>query len=218
LLRDAADAADVIEVGVPFSDPIADGVTIQHASRIALADATTLWWTIRMLAASIPSLPAPVVVMSYVNPLLAYGFERLAHDAASAGVSGFVVPDLPLDEQERFLSVLRSTGLALIQMSTPASPPRRLERIGALSEGFVYAVTVAGTTGGETPSRSALAGYLDRVRAATAHPVLAGFGVRTRADVAALVPPADGVIVGSALIAAIERGVSPSRFLAGLRP
>jgi tryptophan synthase alpha chain len=218
MLRDAAGAADVIEVGVPFSDPIADGVTIQHASRVALADGTTLWWTLRMLAASIPSLPAPVVVMSYVNPLLAYGFERTADDAAAAGVSGFVVPDLPLEEQGRLADALRARAIALIQMSTPSSPLHRLERIGALSEGFVYAVTVAGTTGGHAPSRSELSVYLDRVRAATTRPVLAGFGVRTSGDVAALVPPADGVVVGSALIAAIERGVRPSQFLEGLRP
>ena len=218
LLRDAATAADVIELGVPFSDPIADGVTIQEASRVALAGGASLAWSLRMLAASRLAAATPIVVMSYVNPLLVYGIDSLARDAAAAGVSGFIVPDLPLEEQERLAPALRDEELALIQMSTPASPPQRLLRIGGSSDGFVYAVTVTGTTGGRVDVRSGLVDYLLRVRAATAGPLLAGFGVRTAEDVAAIVPPADGVVVGSALIAAIARGEDPSRFLKGLRP
>lgn len=216
LLREVSAASDILEVGIPFTDPMADGVTIQRASRIALADGTTLSWTLQALAAAVPSLKAPVVVMSYLNPLLAYGFLRLARDAAAAGVSGFIVPDLPLEEQEQFRPTIGASGLAFIQMVTPATPPPRLEQIGAESDGFVYAVTVTGTTGCALDAPAGLTGYLERVRAATTLPILAGFGVRTREDVAASVPPADGVVVGSALIAAIERGESPASFLAGL--
>jgi tryptophan synthase alpha chain len=218
LLLDVASAADVIEVGVPFSDPIADGVTIQTASRVALAAGTTLVWTLETLAAARTALAAPVVVMSYVNPLFVYGLAPLARDAAAAGVSGFLVPDLPLEEQAWLSPALRERGLALIQMTTPATPPHRLSHIAASSDGFLYAVTVAGITGGRLAGSSDLVDHLERVRAATAGPVLAGFGIRNADDVAAIVPPADGVVVGSALIAAIEKGAAPSHFLRGLRP
>jgi tryptophan synthase alpha chain len=218
LLRDAAGAAEVIEVGVPFSDPIADGVTIQDSSRIALAGGATLAWALETLAAARTALAVPVVVMSYLNPLLAYGLRSLVRDAAEAGVSGLIVPDLPLEEQALLSPALGDKGLALIQMTTPATPSHRLTRIAASGEGFVYAVTVAGTTGGRLERDGGLVDYLERVRAAAAAPVLAGFGVRVREDVASVVPPADGVVVGSALIAAIARGERPSRFLKGLRP
>ena len=216
LLREVSSASDIVEVGIPFSDPMADGVTIERASRIALMNGTTLSSTLQALAASAPALATPVVLMSYLNPLLAYGVPRLARDAAAAGVSGFIVPDLPLEEQECFRPTIGASGLAFIQMVTPATPPPRLARLGAEGDGFVYAVTVTGTTGGRLGAPAELTAYLERVRAATAHPILAGFGVRTRADVAASVPPADGVVVGSALIAAIERGEDPTQFLAGL--
>jgi tryptophan synthase alpha chain len=216
LLREVSTACDILEIGIPFSDPMADGATIQRASRIALVHGTTLTWTLQTLAETISAFPRPVVIMSYLNPLLAYGTSRLARDAAAAGVAGFIVPDLPLEEQERLRPLLGDAGLAFIQMVTPATPAPRLTRIGAAADGFVYAVTVTGTTGGRLGAGSDLTGYLERTRAATTRPLLAGFGVRTRDDVAAAVPPADGVVVGSALIAAIERGESPSAFLAGL--
>jgi tryptophan synthase alpha chain len=218
LLHEVSAACDILEVGIPFSDPMADGVTIQRASRIALLDGTTLSWTLRTLAASAGAFATPIVIMSYLNPLLAYGPSRLAREAAAAGVAGFIVPDLPLEEQDRLRPLLGDSGLAFIQMVTPATPASRLKRIGAEADGFVYAVTVTGTTGGRLGARSDLTAYLHRARATTTRPLLAGFGVRSWDDVAAAVPPADGVVVGSALIAAIERGESPSAFLAELFP
>jgi tryptophan synthase alpha chain len=216
LLGEVSAACDVLEVGIPFSDPMADGVTIQRASRTALLHGTTLSWTLRTLASSVGALRTPVVLMSYLNPLLAYGTTRLARDAAAAGVSGFIVPDLPLEEQDDLRAELSASGLALIQMVTPATPAPRLARIGAQADGFVYAVTATGTTGGRLGAGADLTGYLARARAAATRPLLAGFGVTTGDDVAAAVPPADGVVVGSALIAAIERGERPAAFLAGL--
>jgi tryptophan synthase alpha chain len=216
LLCAVSAACDVVEVGIPFSDPMADGVTIQRSSRIAILDGTTLTFTLEALATSIPSITAPVVLMSYMNPLLAYGVSRVARDAASAGVCGFVVPDLPLEEQALLAPHLLAAGIALIQMVTPTTPESRLKHVCAVSEGFVYAVTVAGTTGGGLADSAQIIRYLQRVRTSTAHPILAGFGVRTRDDVAALVPPADGVVVGSALIDAIDRGESPGTFLSTL--
>jgi tryptophan synthase alpha chain len=217
LLREVASASDVLEVGIPFSDPMADGVTIQRASRTAIANGTSVSSVLSALAALAPSLATPVVLMSYFNPLLAYGLTRFSRDAADAGVSGLIVPDLPLEEQHALRPAMLSSGLALVQMVTPVTPDARLARLAALSEGFVYAVTVTGTTGGGLGGNGDLPGYLRRVRGATDKFVLAGFGVRTNGDVAALVPPADGVVVGSALIAALERGESAGAFLAGVR-
>ena len=213
-----AGAADLVEVGVPFSDPMADGVTIQQSSRIAIADGTTLAWIVLELSRLAPASATPVVVMSYLNPLLAYGIPRLAHDLAAAGVSGVIVPDLPLEEQGPFRPAFAAAGIAFVQMVTPATPAIRLSRLAAASEGFVYAVTVTGTTGGRLTGDTERFEYLERVRAATPLPILAGFGVATKEDVAALVPPADGVVIGSALIAALARGDSAASFLSGVRP
>jgi tryptophan synthase alpha chain len=215
-LQAVAASCDVVEIGIPFSDPMADGATIQRASRVALAGGTTLGLALAALAATVPKIAIPVVVMSYMNPLLAYGVSHFARDAAAAGVCGAVVPDLPLEEQGLLEPHLRRHGVALIQMVTPTTPEPRLRELCAKSDGFVYAVTLRGTTGSRIVAQSEIAGYLQSVRAAATCPVLAGFGVRSRRDVAALVPPADGVVVGSALIEAIESGEDPGVFLSNL--
>jgi tryptophan synthase alpha chain len=217
LLPAVAAAADVLEVGVPFSDPMADGTTIQRASRVALAAGTTLRWILEALAALAPRPRAPLVLMSYLNPLLAFGLERLPRAAVAAGISGVIVPDLPLEESGALRSVLAPAGVASIGMVTPVTPPERLQRIGAASQGFTYAVTMTGTTGGLASARDGLASYLDRARAASAVPLLAGFGIRDARQVAALTGHADGFIVGSALIETIEAGRDPAAFLAALR-
>jgi len=146
-VKNIATAADVIEVGVPFSDPMADGVTIQRSSRIALEQGVSLRWILAELTAA-GNLGAPIVLMSYLNPLLVYGYEALAKDCVAAGVCGFIVPDLPLEEGEDFRRALDEQGLALIQLVTPATPDERMERLCAASKGFVYAVTIRGITGG----------------------------------------------------------------------
>ena len=217
-LRAIAGAADLVEVGVPFSDPIADGVTIQRASREALVAGTTLTSILEAVGAERGRLRAPVVLMSYLNPLLAYGARRLAAAAVAAGVSGFIVPDLPLEEQPILSSTFDDAGLALVRMVTPATPDDRAAILIRHARGFVYAVAMNGTTGSASVDRTVAAASLRRWKAMSDIPVLAGFGVRTANDVNALVPPADGVIVGSALIEAIESGVDPAKFLHGLVP
>lgn len=208
--------ADAVEIGVPFSDPMADGVTIQRASASALAQGVTLRWILEQLASLAPRPSAPLVLMGYLNPFLAYGCARLARDAAEAGVSGLIVPDLPLEESGPLAAALGEEGLALVQLVTPITPPGRLARLASASRGFVYAVTVTGTTGGAGLDGEGIASYLARVRSASRLPVLAGFGVRTAEQVAALARHADGVVVGSALIEALERGDDPGPFLARL--
>jgi tryptophan synthase alpha chain len=215
LLDAAAEAADLVEIGVPFSDPMADGVTIQEASRIALAGGASLGWVLE--AVSLRLSTTPLLLMSYLNPLLARGLRRLAAEAPAAGIAGFIVPDLPLEEGPAFASLCDGQGLALVQMVTPVTPETRLRALCEASRGFVYAVTSTGTTGGSAPASAETLAYLDRVRRGSRLPVLAGFGVRTGSQIAALAAHADGVIVGSALVEAIGKGVDPGAFLRRLR-
>ena len=141
-----AAGADVVEIGVPFTDPMADGMTIQRSSQGALKQGVSLRWILAELAAmQRPS--APLVLMSYLNPLLQYGYAKLATEAAAAGVCGFIVPDLPFDEGAELRTALAKTGVALVQMVTPVTTPERLSLVCSASEGFVYAVTMTGTTG-----------------------------------------------------------------------
>lgn len=215
-IKKIATAADVIEVGVPFSDPMADGVTIQRSSRIALEQGVSLRWILAELSAA-GSVGAPIVLMSYLNPLLVYGYEALARDCLAAGVCGFIVPDLPLEEGDAFRAAIEAQGLALIQLVTPATPDDRLARLCAASKGFVYAVTVRGITGGTTELPADVPAYLDRVKALADIPVCAGFGVRRPEQVAGLGKHADGIIVGSALVEQLEAGNDPAEFLQSLR-
>ncbi len=217
-LLSVAEAADVVEVGVPFTDPMADGLTIQEASRVALADGVSLEWILGLLSEVKPELAAPVLLMGYYNPFLAYGLDRLGGSLIEAGVSGLIVPDLPLEESDPLSDVLSVDGTALVHLVTPTTPPPRLRRIAAASKGFVYAVTMKGVTGGSVRLSEGDIAYLDEVRAVSPVPVMAGFGIRTNADVAAIAPHVDGVIVGSALVDAIKAGVDPAGFIQGLRP
>lgn len=218
-LRRIAAAADVIEIGVPFTDPMADGVTIQRSSREALAQGVTLEWILSELAGLAP-VGVPLLLMSYLNPLLAFGLSRLPEAATRARVSGFIVPDLPFDESSPMREALAGSGLGLVQMVTPVTRPERLTQVCEASDGFVYAVTVTGTTG--TTGRSAnvppdMLEYLDRVRARTTLPVCAGFGIRGREQVERLRGHVDGIIVGSALVEVLERGEDPAAWLDALR-
>jgi tryptophan synthase alpha chain len=216
-LRTLAVAADVIEVGVPFTDPMADGVTIQRASLAALAQGVSLPWILEELAA-LRGIGPPILLMSYLNPLLAFGVGRLAASAVAAGVAGFIVPDLPLDESSELRAALDEQQIALVQMVTPVTEAERLAQLCAGSEGFVYAVTMTGTTGRNVAVPAEVLAYLDRVRAIAPLPVCAGFGIRSREQVERLRGHVDGVVVGSALVEVLERGEDPGAFLRGLRP
>jgi len=215
-LQAVARVGDVVEVGIPFSDPMADGMTIQRSSFEALRKGVNLAWIFDELEKA-GDVDAPLVMMSYLNPLLAFGYERLADRALETGVCGFIVPDLPFEESEEIRSVLEDKGLGLVQLVTPATPDQRLKTLCDASRGFVYAVTITGITGGDTGLPDDLAGYLDKVSAVAKIPVCAGFGIRAASDVAAVGAHAAGAIVGSALVEVLERGEDPTGFLNALR-
>jgi tryptophan synthase alpha chain len=216
-LAKVAGAADVVEIGVPFTDPMADGMTIQRASRGALSHGVTLAWMLDELRAMTPRPTAPLLLMSYLNPLLAYGLDRLPRAAREAGVSGVIVPDLPFEECADMRDALEAEGVGLVQMVTPVTPAARLKVLCEAARGFVYAVTMTGTTGKSVAVPDDVLAYLARVKAVAPIPVCAGFGIRTREQVDRLCGHVDGVVVGSALVEVLERGDDPVAFLGALR-
>jgi len=203
-LEAATREATVCEIGIPFSDPMADGVTIQRTSRIALKHGVSVASTLEALGGHRDRVHCPILLMSYLNPLLNFGADELADSARAAGVSGFIIPDLPVDEDIGFRSILADAGLATVQLVTPLTMPERRARLLKASTGFVYAVTRVGTTGSAVDVGPVL-GFLDELRAESPVPVCAGFGIRGREQVRALRDHADGVIVGSALMEVVEQ-------------
>lgn len=215
-LQAIAEGADVVEVGVPFTDPMADGVTVQRSSHAALAQGVSLRWIFAELEA-MPRVRTPLLLMSYLNPLLAFGTKRLADTALRAGVAGFIVPDLPLDESQELRAALDIHQLALVQMVTPVTEPERMRQLCTGSQGFVYAVTMTGTTGQHVSVPAEVTNYLDRVSQLSSVPVCAGFGIRNREQVELLRGHVDGVVIGSALVEVLERGDDATEWLRKLR-
>jgi tryptophan synthase alpha chain len=211
-LKSIAKVGDVVELGIPFSDPMADGMTIQRSSHVALQEGVSLEWIFSELEMA-GAVDTPLVMMSYLNPLLAFGYERLAARARATGVCAFIVPDLPYEESDELRQALENEGLGLIQLVTPATPGDRLKTLCKASRGFVYAVTITGVTGGDTGLPDDLADYLDEVTATSDIPVCAGFGIRSEQDVASVGEHAAGAIVGSALVEVLEDGGDPLAFL-----
>ena len=214
-LYEISKKADVIEIGVPFSDPMADGVTIQRSSHMAIENGVTLTWIFNQLNEI--NLDTPIVLMSYLNPLYVFGMEELVDASLESGVDGFIVPDLPIEESKELNQRLTEAGLALIQLVTPATPKDRIEMISDQSRGFIYAVTVKGVTGGEGALSADVTEYLKQVQEISKIPVCAGFGIREKSDVEMIADYVDGIIVGSAIVETIEQGNSPTEFLDRLK-
>jgi len=207
--------ADLLELGVPFSDPLADGPTIQAATQKSLDNGTTmrdcLAMTRELRAAG---LTTPAVFMGYVNMLMAYGFEQIVTDAAAAGVDGFIVPDLPPEEAEEFEALCAEHELALIYLLAPTSTPERIALIAEKSQGFIYLVSLTGVTGARQALPTDLAAFIQRVRAVTNKPLAVGFGISDGAQAKEVGQLADGVIVGSALVKRAGESVAQVRELA----
>jgi len=195
--------ADMIEIGVPFSDPVADGPVIQQASQAAIRGGVTLKKIIAGVRNLLP--PVPIILMSYLNPILAYGKEIFMRDIKSAGVAGLVVPDLPVDESAMLSGPARNFGVDLIFIVAPTSSVRKIKRITRASSGFVYCASISGTTGVRKNLPPDLIGYMRRVRAQSRKPLCVGFGVATAGQVHVLAGLADGVIVGSRFVEAVRR-------------
>jgi tryptophan synthase alpha chain len=201
----AADAgADLMELGIPFSDPLADGPVIHAAGTRALAAGVTPADVLDLCEAAAERLP--VVLMVYANVVLNGGVEEYVRRAASAGASGMIVPDLPYDEAIELRAACDAEGVALVPLVAPTTPAERLERIGADARGFVYMVSLSGTTGERSELDAKLPEMVERTRAATEVPVAVGFGISTGEQAAAVGRLADGVIVGSRVVRAAEEG------------
>jgi tryptophan synthase alpha chain len=216
-LRAAAEVSDLIEVGVPFSDPLADGPTIQRSTFEALRAGMTLPRTLELIQRA--SLDRPVVVFSYLNPILRYGLERFLRDADALGVAGLILTDLPAGSDAGVEAAVHASPLDLVRLVAPTTRPERLRQAVGDAEGFVYLVARLGVTGASTALAADLPGSVARLRAATPLPIAVGFGISTPAQARAVAVLADGVVVGSALVDVLGRdGVAAAAaFLRGLR-
>ena len=204
-----AAGADIIEVGYPFSDPMAEGPTIQRASQRALKAGMTLKGTLEQVRQFRQGDQAtPIILMGYLNQLLTHGLERLAEDASAAGVDGMIVVDCPPEEAEPLADALDARDVALIRLATPTSDEARLGVVVRRTSGFVYYVSVAGVTGVKKAEAQVVAPHVARVRKASGLPVAVGFGIRTPEEAAAVAHVADAVVVGSALVDVIETAVT----------
>jgi len=204
LMRALARAgADVLELGVPFSDPIADGPTNQRAAERALAAGTTLAGVLATVASLRQELALPIVLFTYANPVLRYGLERFAVDAAAAGVDGLLFTDVPAEEMRAFADVLEGTGLDLVMLVTPTSGQRRMRAAARFGGGFLYLVSRTGVTGARRELDLELEANLRAARKASRLPVAVGFGISTTEQVAQVARLADGVVVGSAIVSRI---------------
>lgn len=193
-----------IELGIPFSDPVADGPVIQEAGERALAKGVTLRAVIEEIGSFKEEVTVPLVFMTYLNPIIRYGIDQFVKDCAENGVSGLIVPDLPYEEKALLGKALNAFNIALIPLVSLTSPPERIEKITRAGEGFIYAVTVNGITGVRDGFGDALDLHLKKLKEVSPVPVLAGFGISTPAQVEEIGNAVDGVIVGSAIVQALH--------------
>lgn len=211
----AASGVAAIEIGIPHSDPLADGPVIQKAGQTALEHGMTVGSSLE-LAAAVAAEGVPVVLMTYLNPVLAYDPRRFAAEAAQAGVAGVIVPDMPVEEAEPVAGWLRSAALDTVFMVAPTTAPNRVETICERSSGFVYCVTLTGITGVRRELPAGLDALIGEVRKHTELPVVAGFGISRPEHIRALRGVADAAAVGSAVVAEIDAGKDPTTLVRGL--
>jgi tryptophan synthase alpha chain len=214
-LLDIAQHADLIEIGLPFSDPVADGPVIAELSRERARAGITLQWLLECIAELPEKLSAPPILFSYLNPLLAFGLDRLVDELSATGFVGLLVPDLPFEESAALRAKCAERGIALIQLVTPLTTAPRLSFIAEASTGFIYAVLRSGITGCPTQVQGSIE-FLRRVQAATRLPVCAGFGLGSPDQIEQLRTEVDGLIIGTALVQHLNLGLPAGEFLAPL--
>jgi tryptophan synthase alpha chain len=208
---------DLIELGVPFSDPIADGPVIQRGADRALKAGTTLAKVLAIARKIRESSEIPLLLFTYLNPALQYGFEKLAGDAQASGIDGCLLTDVSVEEADRYVKVMRAGGLDTVFLAAPTSTERRLRLVAEYSSGFVYLVSRTGVTGERAALSESLEPLIRRTRAITSAPLAAGFGISTPAQAGAAARIADGVVVGSAIVRLIEQQSSDSQLEAFAR-
>ena len=220
-----ASGADMLELGIPFSDPLAEGTTIQKTSFRALENKVNVGVSLELVASLRgDGVEAPLIFMGYYNPFLRYGAERFAEDAANAGVDGVIVPDLPTEEAGPFKTLCEARDVYFIPMLAPTSPDRRIAQACKDANGFIYCVSLAGVTGARRSLSSGIEGLVARVRAHTNLPIIVGFGVSRREHVETIRRFADGVAVGSALLDVVDKAPRENmlkaarEFVTGLKP
>lgn len=207
--------ADLLELGIPFSDPLADGPTIQAATQKALENGVTVKACLDMVRElRQQGVNTPALLMGYINPILAYGLEQFVADAAAAGVDGLIVPDMPPEEAGDLEAACRTHGLAVVYLLAPTSTPDRIRLVAEKSQGFIYLVSLTGVTGARDELPPDLTDFLSRVRAQTTKPLAVGFGIGSGRQARAVGHLADGVIVGSALVKRAGQSVAQVRELA----
>lgn len=205
LLAMEAGGADVIEIGMPFTDPLADGATIQHANQVALEQGVTLGDCFDFVReARAQGLKAPVLFMGYYNPVLARGEARACAEAAEAGADGWIIVDLPPEEAGSFIAECRKSGMSFVPLVAPTTRDERIDKIAAVADAFIYCVSMTGTTGAAQVNEDELPVFIERIRSHTGKPLGVGFGINTREQADAVRKVADAAIVGSAIIATID--------------
>jgi tryptophan synthase alpha chain len=216
--------ADIIELGVPFSDPLADGPVIQKASQRSLKAGTTLKKIIALVAEIRKQSQLPIVLMSSYNPVFVYGHERFVEDAVRAGVDGIIIPDMPPEEAGPLATPARSRGLDMIFLLAPTSTPARMERVEELSRGFIYYVSITGTTGTRVRLAEGVAAKVREIKKAVSLPVMIGFGISNAEQAAEAAAIGDGVVLGSSIVKLVEscadageRDRQVGAFVAGIR-
>jgi tryptophan synthase alpha chain len=215
LVQEAARrGADIVELGVPFSDPLADGPVIQRATQRALAAGVTLPRVLELTRELRAETPVPLVLLTYYNPLLAFGLKAFCLTAVECGVDGVIVADLPPEESEPLRALAEPVGLDLIHLVAPTSTPDRMRTIARVSRGFLYMVSLTGVTGARAELSVELSQHLRTLRGITTKPICVGFGISTPAQAEAIGGVADGVIVGSAIVQLIERYATSSELVA----
>ena len=207
VLAMASAGADIIELGVPFSEPVADGEVIQRAGARTLAQGAYLPAILELVKQVRRSSQVPLLLMSYLNPILRYGFEKFAADAVAAGADGALITDLSVEEAGPYLLEMRKHSFDTVFLASPTSTDERLRRVAEYSTGFVYAVSRTGTTGTQVNLSSAIVPLLEKLRGITNSPIAAGFGISKPEHLAALGPHCDGVVIGSAIVRCLEENI-----------
>lgn len=208
--------ADLIELGVPFSDPVADGPTIQKASERALRQGTTLRAVLETVTVLRRQTKIPILLMTYCNPIYAFGLLDFFKEAKGVGIDGVIIPDLPHEESKEFLTLSRRHGIDLIFMIAPTSPPERAERLVKEGSGFIYYVSLTGITGVPLTEQGAVQERIRKLKAMTALPIAVGFGISTPEAAKEMAQAADGIIVGTALVKIVEAAENDPAYLSRL--